>query len=197
MKAEAAGIILASMTMLTSCCALPWPAVPGVQRRQVRQEDPDWRGLRVAGQGGPAQARGQLAQAARQHGSDPLVEAPGTPKLLKPQHGPCLRCRKGRHIVPTLPRLTQLIVYRKKVVRTTNQVLLIVHSSPRPYIQRIGHTREPFSSLLFRVLLISTVHSLGGDTCSGDLFFYSDNMVEYLSFLLPSEGPGKEGQYIL
>lgn len=29
----------------------------------------------MAGQGGPAQARGQLAQAAGQHGSDPLVEA--------------------------------------------------------------------------------------------------------------------------
>lgn len=35
----------------------------------------------MAGQGGPAQARGQLAQAARQHGSDPLVEA-----ALIPQH---------------------------------------------------------------------------------------------------------------
>lgn len=29
----------------------------------------------MAGQGGPAQARGQLAQAAGQHGPDPLVEA--------------------------------------------------------------------------------------------------------------------------
>lgn len=189
--------MLASMTMLTSCCSLPWPAVPGVQRRQVRQEDPDWRGLRVAGQGGPAQARGQLAQAARQHGSDPLVEAPWTPKPFEPRHRRCLRCRKGRHIVPTLPRLTQLIVYRKKVVRTTNQVLLMIHWSPRPYIQGIGHAPEPFSSLLFRVLLISTVHSLGGESRSGDLFFYSDNMVEYLLFLLPSESPGKEGQYIL
>lgn len=50
------------------------PAVPGVQRRQVRQEDLDWRGLRVAGQGRPAQAGGQLAQAARQHRPDPLVK---------------------------------------------------------------------------------------------------------------------------
>lgn len=61
--------------MLTPSCSVPWPAVPGVQRGQVRQEDPDRRGLRVAGQGGPAQARGQLAQAARQHGSDPLVRS--------------------------------------------------------------------------------------------------------------------------
>lgn len=103
MKAEAAGIILASMTMLTSCCALPWPAVPGVQRRQVRQEDPDWRGLRVAGQGGPAQARGQLAQAARQHGSDPLVEAPGTPKLLKTATRAVLEVQEGPPYCPHPP----------------------------------------------------------------------------------------------
>lgn len=49
------------------------PAVPGVQRRQVREEDPDRRGLRVAGQSRPAQARGELAQAARQHRPDPLL----------------------------------------------------------------------------------------------------------------------------
>lgn len=51
------------------------PAVPGLQRRQVCKEDPDRGGLRVAGQSRPAQARSELAQAARQHHSDPLVEA--------------------------------------------------------------------------------------------------------------------------
>lgn len=55
------------------------PAVPGVQRRQVCKEDPDRGGLRVAGQSRPAQARSELAQAARQHHSDPLVE--GAPPL--------------------------------------------------------------------------------------------------------------------
>lgn len=50
------------------------PAVPGVQRWQVCEEDPDWGGLRVAGQSRPAQARGGLAQAACQQRSDPLIE---------------------------------------------------------------------------------------------------------------------------
>lgn len=49
-------------------------AVPGVQWRQVHEEDPDRGGLRVAGQGRPSQASGQLAQAARQHRPDPLIE---------------------------------------------------------------------------------------------------------------------------
>lgn len=73
----------------------------------------------MAGQGGPAQARGQLAQAARQHGSDPLVEAAWTLKAL-------IRTVAGLHVVfPVSPCLMQMKVYRKKVARTTNQVLSI------------------------------------------------------------------------
>lgn len=50
------------------------PVVPGVQRWQVCKEDPDRGGLRVAGQSRPTQASGELAQAARQHRHDPLIE---------------------------------------------------------------------------------------------------------------------------
>lgn len=50
------------------------PAVLGVQWWQVYEEDPDRRGLRVAGQSRPTQASGELAQAARQHRPDPLIE---------------------------------------------------------------------------------------------------------------------------
>lgn len=58
------------------------PAVPGIQWWQVRKEDPDWGGLRVAGQSRPTQASGELAQAPRQHRPDPLIEGDSIQKHL-------------------------------------------------------------------------------------------------------------------
>lgn len=49
-------------------------AFPGIKWGQVCEEDFDWWGVRVAGQGGPAEANGQLAQAAGHHSSDPILE---------------------------------------------------------------------------------------------------------------------------
>lgn len=48
-------------------------AVPGIQRRQVHEEDPDRGGLYLAGQGGHEEAGGELAQAVCQlHSDQPL-----------------------------------------------------------------------------------------------------------------------------
>lgn len=61
------------MNSISPSVPLAKPAVPRVERRQVHEEDADRRGLRVAGQDGLAEASGGLAQAARQHRSDPLI----------------------------------------------------------------------------------------------------------------------------
>lgn len=48
-------------------------AFPGIQRRQVHEEDPDRGGLHLAGQGGHEEEGGELAQAVRQlHSDQPL-----------------------------------------------------------------------------------------------------------------------------
>lgn len=58
---------------MTHCFIVSTSAVPGVQRRKVCKEDLDRRGLCMAGQSRPTQTSGELAQAARQHCSDPLI----------------------------------------------------------------------------------------------------------------------------
>lgn len=57
-----------------TCSSWFSPAFPGIQWWQVCEEDPDRGGLRLARQGRPSQASGELAQAARQHRPDPLIE---------------------------------------------------------------------------------------------------------------------------
>lgn len=48
-------------------------AFPGIQRRQVHEEDPDRGGLHLAGQGGHEEEGGELAQAVCQlHSDQPL-----------------------------------------------------------------------------------------------------------------------------
>lgn len=54
------------------------PAVPGVQWREVHEEDSDRRSLYLAGQGGHEEESGQLAQAIGQlHSDQPLRTTPG------------------------------------------------------------------------------------------------------------------------
>lgn len=142
----------------------------------------------MAGQGGPAQARGQLAQAARQHGSDPLVEAASTLKAA--------RTVAGRHVVfPVSPCLMQTLVYRKKVARTTNQVLSIHH------IHTYRDACEPFSSLIcYFIDFQSTFFSFFGRGRrvqeSVPEIYFSILKIWYLLFLLSSESPGQDGWYI-
>lgn len=51
-----------------------YAALPGIKWGQVCEEDSDRWGLRLAGQGGPEEESGQLAQAASHHSPDPVLE---------------------------------------------------------------------------------------------------------------------------